>query len=82
MFWRLHFKWTLGAHFLGGDICYEKQDPSPEDLMDELAEDCADLNDPKWQSGVGAEVLAEFIQQQMCLKWHESQYVSDDGSDG
>lgn len=50
--------------------------------MDELAENCADLNDSKWQSGVGAEVLAEFIQQQMSLKWHESQYVSEDGSDG
>ena len=78
MFWRLHFKWTLGVHFPGGDIYYEKQDTPPQDLMDELVDNCADLNDPKWQSGVGAEVLAEFIQQQMSLKWTGS----DDGSDG
>lgn len=78
MFWRLHFKWTLGVHFLGGDISFEEQDPHPQQLMDELADDCADLQDLKWRSGVGAEVLAEFLGQQMCLK----RAGFDDDSDG
>ncbi|KAJ7816200.1 hypothetical protein B0H14DRAFT_2845105 [Mycena olivaceomarginata] len=58
-FWHLHFN---------GPSAFEPQDPHPQDLMDDLVEDCADLQDAKWQSGIGAEVLAEFLQQQMCIK--------------
>ncbi|KAJ7851960.1 hypothetical protein B0H14DRAFT_2760869 [Mycena olivaceomarginata] len=67
-FWYLHFKWTLRVHFVGGDVSFEPQDPHPDEFMDELIDDCADLQDAKWQSGVGAEVLAEFMQQTINIK--------------
>jgi hypothetical protein len=35
--------------------------------MDKLAEEYADLRNPKWHSGVGAEVLGEYMQQKMTL---------------
>ncbi|KAJ7243588.1 hypothetical protein B0H12DRAFT_829267 [Mycena haematopus] len=78
MFWYLHFKWTLRVHFHGGDIAFEQQSPNPQELMDELGDDCADLHDLKWHSGVGAEVLAEFLEQQLCIK----QADFNDDSDG
>ncbi|KAJ7247113.1 hypothetical protein B0H12DRAFT_1125260 [Mycena haematopus] len=50
--------------------------------MDELVEDRADLQDAKWQSGVGAEVLAEFIRQTICLKNACGGFEYDDESEG
>jgi hypothetical protein len=35
--------------------------------MEKLAEEYADFGDPKWHSGVGAEVLEEYMQQKMTL---------------
>ncbi|KAJ6605948.1 hypothetical protein B0H10DRAFT_586481 [Mycena sp. CBHHK59/15] len=61
-FWHLHFKRTLGIHILGGDPSTELENTA-YDLMDEFAEDVADLNEPKWHSGVGAEVLEEWLKQ-------------------
>ncbi|KAJ6562561.1 hypothetical protein B0H19DRAFT_1260128 [Mycena capillaripes] len=66
-FWHLNFKWTLQVHFVGGDVSFEPQDPSPEALMDELVEEEADLTNAKWHSGVGAEVLAEYMEQRMSV---------------
>ncbi|KAJ7752206.1 hypothetical protein DFH07DRAFT_1031862 [Mycena maculata] len=66
-FWHRNLKWSLQVHFSGGDVCFEPQDPDPLDLMEELAEDEADLTEDKWHSGVGAEVLAEYMEQRMCL---------------
>ena len=45
--------------------------------MEELAEDEANLTEDKWHSGVGAEVLAEYMEQRMCLL-----SGSDSGSEG
>lgn len=75
MFWHLHFKWSLRVHFLGGDVSLEIQDPDPNDLMEELVEDHADLNDPKWHS-VGVEVWEEFLGQKLAAK-----YDSEDDED-
>ncbi|KAJ7930254.1 hypothetical protein B0H13DRAFT_1962184 [Mycena leptocephala] len=79
MFWHLHFKWSLRVHFLGGDVSLEVQDPDPNDLMDELVEDRADLNDPKWHSGVGGEVWEEFLGQTLAAK--QAMYDSEDDED-
>jgi hypothetical protein len=79
-FWHRNLKWSLQVHFSGGDVCsmcFEPQDPNPLDLMEELAEDEADLTEDKWHSGVGAEVLAEYMEQRMCLL-----SGSDSGSEG
>ncbi|KAJ6578960.1 hypothetical protein B0H10DRAFT_2236012 [Mycena sp. CBHHK59/15] len=56
------FQRTLGIHILGGDPSTELENTA-YDLMDEFAEDVADLNEPKWHSGVGAEVLEEWLKQ-------------------
>ncbi|KAJ6520246.1 hypothetical protein C8R45DRAFT_1086127 [Mycena sanguinolenta] len=68
LYWYYHFKWTLRAHFVGGDVSSDEVDPHPNTLMEELVEHYADIRDAKWQSGIGAEVLAEFLQQSKCLK--------------
>ncbi|KAJ7222767.1 hypothetical protein B0H12DRAFT_299420 [Mycena haematopus] len=80
-FWHLHFKRTLSVHFNGGDVSLEPHDPSPQALMDELVEDCADLQDGKWQSGVGAEVLAEFMRQTISMNDACDRFESDDESE-
>jgi hypothetical protein len=63
-FWHMNLKWMLNVHFLGGDAEHEPH-PDPTDLMEELAEDLADPTDPKWHSGIGAEVWEEFLEQKM-----------------
>ncbi|KAF7366901.1 hypothetical protein MSAN_00948800 [Mycena sanguinolenta] len=80
MFWQLHFKLTLGVHFLGGDIEFEEHNPNPQELMDELVEEEANFQDSKWQSGVGAEVLAEFLDQRMCIGQNRTRF--NDQPDG
>lgn len=55
----------------------EPQNPPPSVLMEELAEEDADLTDPKWHSAVGAEVLEEYMQQKMTL----SRILGSDGAD-
>ncbi|KAJ7920953.1 hypothetical protein B0H13DRAFT_1985914, partial [Mycena leptocephala] len=56
-----------------------QEDPDPNDLMDELVEDRADLNDPKWHSGVGVEVWEEFLGQKLAAK--QAMYDSEDDED-
>ncbi|KAJ6460573.1 hypothetical protein C8R45DRAFT_1221026 [Mycena sanguinolenta] len=80
-FWYLNFKWTLRFYFTGGDVSFEEHDMDPDDLMDDLVEDRADLTDEKWQSGVGAEVLAEFMEQTLCVKRAQGGYGSDNEFD-
>ncbi|KAF7333229.1 hypothetical protein MSAN_02430300 [Mycena sanguinolenta] len=81
-FWYLHFKWTLRTHFVGGDVTSEEHDPDPSVLMDELIDDRANLQDPKWNTGIGAEVLADFFEQTLCLKRVDSDEDHDDDSEG
>jgi len=61
-FLRLNLRWCIGVHFFGGDISEDYSVGDVQTLMSELIES-NNLTDEKWQSGLGAEVLEEF------LKW-------------
>jgi len=59
-FLRSNFKWCIGVHFFGGDISEDYSVGDVQTLMSELIES-NNLTDEKWQSGIGAEVLEEFM---------------------
>ncbi|KAJ6629058.1 hypothetical protein B0H10DRAFT_2184471 [Mycena sp. CBHHK59/15] len=66
-FWHLNFKWALSVHFLGGDPSMD-WDQTASDLMEEIVEGGADLTEEKWCSPIGAEVVAEYMEDIFALE--------------
>jgi len=55
-FFRDHFKWCLGVHFLGGDIRQDFPDDA-QGLMDKAREEGIHLEDPEWQTYPGTKII-------------------------
>jgi hypothetical protein len=55
-FLRYHFKWSLQANILGGDIREDYPDDG-EDLMIKAMEEGVDLEDPVWQTVLGKQIV-------------------------
>ncbi|KAJ7573991.1 hypothetical protein C8J56DRAFT_980440 [Mycena floridula] len=61
-FLRNHFKYTLWVQFLGGDITNESTNPKVEGMWKELSQESA-LDDDRWQTPVGQEILIYMTRQ-------------------
>ena len=64
-----HFRWTLTTHFLGGDISHDYPFQKVLGFMEEMGcgmgdhpDDIAPLDDERWNSVMGQEVLADLRQ--------------------
>ncbi|KAF7290628.1 hypothetical protein MIND_01303000 [Mycena indigotica] len=64
-FWKSSFIVTLGNFFPAGELDEDGSRRTRSGnaglLMEELHDDCADLDDPKWQSDVGTEVVQVYM---------------------
>ncbi|KAF7332634.1 hypothetical protein MKEN_00146200 [Mycena kentingensis (nom. inval.)] len=66
-FWQLNLRYTLQVHMDGGEANPDYSHVDPNTWMEELGEEKANLNDPKWQTGIGKEIMEEFLAQQISL---------------
>ncbi|KAJ7074523.1 hypothetical protein C8F01DRAFT_1100755 [Mycena amicta] len=73
-FWRLNFKYTLLIYFPAGDASRDYARYNPSEWMRELMENEADLDDEKWHTGYGREVLEVFTRQLLSVKEYERRH--------
>nr|GAT57958.1 predicted protein [Mycena chlorophos] len=59
-YWRFNFLYTLTVYFPTGRADFDHDRDDPNAWMEELVEDNADLEDPKWSTQLGKEVLDTF----------------------
>ncbi|KAF7374618.1 hypothetical protein MSAN_00346400 [Mycena sanguinolenta] len=60
-FWRENFKWSLSTYFPGTDVRDDYPDTEPARLMQQLYDGEADLEEEVWSTGIGMEVLEQYI---------------------
>ncbi|KAF7317750.1 hypothetical protein MKEN_00862800 [Mycena kentingensis (nom. inval.)] len=67
-FWRLSFAHSLKVHFPGGDPAPDFKGYNVEAWMEELRASGPQLDDPKWQTPFGREVLEVHFERQMAVE--------------
>nr|GAT57960.1 predicted protein [Mycena chlorophos] len=76
-FWREHFQYSLMVFFPTGSADFERDGYSPNALLEELLENNADLDSPKWRTQLGKEVLEVYMRQVILQKVDQRQLVND-----
>ncbi|KAJ7074532.1 hypothetical protein C8F01DRAFT_1100804 [Mycena amicta] len=67
-FWRSNFEHTLAIHFCGGNASEDYAHYNPSEWMEELMDNYAHLDDEKWHTAYGREVLEVYTRQLLSVK--------------